>query len=357
MQPAQATGSVVTVLGPVAPAALGLCLPHEHLVCDLDVGLAAQPGAAASAPPSDEPLGPGNLVRVRRDPLGYRDNLRLDDLELIAAELSLFAAAAGGAVVDQTSDDLGRDRAALVRLSRATGLHVVAGCGHYVARLMPPRVAAASVAELATELVADLCPGTGGAPCGVIGEIGVSPGRIAPVELRVLQAVAAAQRRTGAPVSIHSTAPGHMGLEALLVLQEHGVAAAQVTVGHLDSPLDAGEPVDLDLCREIAGEGALIAFDGFGWEARSAGPPPRSDLRRIEAVATLCAEGLERQLLVSHDVAMKIQLTAHGGAGYAYLARRLAPHFARRGVDATALRRIMVDNPARWLTWGAPAEP
>ena len=53
----------------------------------------------------------------------------------MVAELRLYAAAGGRAVVDQTLDELGRDRAALARVARATGLHVVAGCGHYVADL------------------------------------------------------------------------------------------------------------------------------------------------------------------------------------------------------------------------------
>ena len=161
----------------------------------------------------------------------------------MAAELALYAAAGGRAVVDQTPCELGRDRAALARLSRATGLHVVAGCGHYVADLVSPRTAAATVDELAAELVADLSPdAAGGAPpCGLIGEIGVSSGDIAPVELRVLQAVAKAQRATGAPVSLHSMAPGHTGLEALLVLKEHGVDPGRVAVCHLDSAIDADD--------------------------------------------------------------------------------------------------------------------
>ncbi len=357
-EPEQATGKVVTVLGPVAPAALGLCLPHEHLVITLDSGLAGRLGAVPQARLSNEPVGPGNVARVRREPLAFRDNLRLDDLDQMAAELSLFAAAGGGAVVDQTPDELGRDPAALVLLSRGSGVHLVAGCGHYVADVLPARIVATSVSDLATELVADLHgAGDDGVPCGLIGEIGISAGRIAPVELRVLRAVALAQRRTGAPVALHSTAPGHMGLEALLVLKEHGVTPGKVAVCHLDSPLDRGAPIDLDVCREIAAEGAMVEFDGFGCDARAGATPPAADLRRVEVAARLWAEGLGDRLLLSHDVAMKSQLCAYGGAGYAHLPHTMPPYFARRGLDPAALRRIMVDNPARWLVWEAPAEP
>ena len=230
----------------------------------------------------------------------------------------------------------------------------MAGCGHYVADLQSARTAALSVDELAAELRADLLadPRRGGIPCGLIGEIGVSSGSIAPFELRMLQAVARVQRATGAPVSIHSVAPGHMGLEALTILKEHGVEAGKVAVCHLDSDLD------LAFCREIAGEGAYVELDWFGWNAPGAGADgddlPHCDRERVAAVAALCAEGLTDRLLVSHDIAMKIQLTAYGGFGYAHLARNLPPFFARHGVDAATLRRIMVDNPARWLAWEAP---
>ena len=369
------TGKIVSVLGPISPAELGVCLPHEHLVCALDQALDWPRTDAQAWAFADEPVTAANLERVRSDPLGNRANLRLDDLDEMVAELALFAAAGGRAVVDQTPDELGRDRAALARLSRATGLHLVAGCGHYVADLVSPRTAAATVDELAAELLADLSPDTarGGPPCGLIGEIGVSSQDIAPVELRVLRAVARAQRATGAPVSLHSVAPGHRGLEALLVLKEHGVDPGRVAVCHLDSALDAdgdgrpdggdavGSGIDLDYCREIAREGAFVELDGFGWPAprapravRAGADLSRADHERVAAVAALCADGLAGSVLVSHDIAMKIRLVAHGGCGYAHLGSTLPAHFARRGVDAASLRRLMVDNPARWLAWSAP---
>ncbi len=367
------TGKVVSVLGPIAPAELGVCLPHEHLICALDGGLDWPPAGAPASAFADEPLTAADLDRVRRDPLGNRANLRLDDFDEIVAELGLYAAAGGRAVVDQTPDELGRDRAALARLARATGLHVVAGCGHYTADLVSPGTVAATVDEIAAELLADLAPDAQGSPpCGLIGEIGVSSRSIAPVELRVLQAAARAQRATGAPVSLHSVAPGHMGLEALLVLKEHGVDPGRVAVCHLDSGLDAddsdpsgpgdasGPGIDLDFCREIAREGAFVAFDGFGWPAPRApwpagdgAEPSRADHERVAAVAALCAEGFSGSLLVSHDIAMKIRLATYGGCGYAHLVRALPAHFAAAGVDAATLRRLMVDNPARWLAWGA----
>jgi len=387
LEPGALTGKVVTVLGPIDPGELGVCLPHEHVICALDQGLEWPDGAAVEAASRDSasgdaargdstngdaargdsaddaarfaaaPITLANLERVHRQPLANRANLRLDDPGEMIAELRLFAAAGGRAVVDQTLDEFGRDRVTLAQVARATGLHVVAGCGHYVADLQAREVAQLTTDGLAAELMSDLLadPRRGGLPCGLIGEIGVSSGRIAPTELHMLQAVARAQRRSGAPVSIHSLAPGHSGLEALLVLKEHGVDPARVAVCHLDSG------IDLDYCRALAREGAFLEFDWFGWNAPGdggdGGELPHSDRERVVAAARLCSEGLAGQLLFSHDIAMKIQLVAYGGLGFAHLARNLPPFFAARGLDTDTLQTIMIGNPARWLTWGAPAEP
>jgi phosphotriesterase-related protein len=354
VDPAALSGTVVTVLGPIEPSELGVCLPHEHIICTLDEGLdwsGDDPDLRAFAA---EPVTAANLVRIQRDPFGNRANLRLIDEDEMVRELLLFAAAGGRAIVDQTTGDFGRDVAALRRIAEATGLHVVAGCGHYVADFCRPEVAGMTVDDLATEIVADLLadPGCGGVHCGVIGEIGVSSPVILEDEMRTLCAAARAQLRTGAPVSIHATAPDHAGLAALRILADHGVDPARVAVCHLDSG------IDLDYQREVAREGAFLEYDWFGWTVPGGGADggglPHSDRERIEAVAELVGEGLADQLLLSHDIATKTQLAAYGGHGYAHLSGTVAPLFERRGVDAATLDHIMRDNPARWLTWAAP---
>ena len=96
LEPAALTGKVVTVLGPIDPGELGVCLPHEHVICALDQGLdwpdEAEGDAARFAV---APITLANLERVHRQPLANRANLRLDDPDEMAAELRLFAAAGG----------------------------------------------------------------------------------------------------------------------------------------------------------------------------------------------------------------------------------------------------------------------
>ena len=47
----------------------------------------------------------------------------------------------------------------------------------------------------------------------------------------------------------------------------------------------------------------------------------------------LLDEGYERQLLLSQDVCMKMQLRRYGGHGYSHILRHTVPSLRRRGVD------------------------
>jgi predicted metal-dependent phosphotriesterase family hydrolase len=55
-----------------------------------------------------------------------KDNLLMNDVRLAERELLEFKKAGGDTVIDATS--IGRDPEALRRISRATGLNVIAGC-------------------------------------------------------------------------------------------------------------------------------------------------------------------------------------------------------------------------------------
>jgi phosphotriesterase-related protein len=341
------SGLVQTVLGPVAPEALGVTLPHEHLLSTLEVYL-EEPRSEAERRLLDEPLAAANLPAVRAEPYRNRQNTLLNDEDLAARELVLFRDAGGSAVVDQTLPDIGRDLAGLARLARRTGLHIVAGCGFYVDETHSPTVAESTVEELAELLIAELTAdaATGGIPCGVLGEIGLSSPMTA-AERKVLRAVAIAQRETGAPISIHTQAPYPQGTQALDVLEAGGVDPGRVAIAHVDSDIDPTYQTAL------VERGAFVEYDFFGWGeiAATAEHFVHSDRERVAGVVELLAAGHGDRVLLSQDVVTRTQLAEYGGSGYARLARDLPPLFAEYGVDDDGLRRLMTANPARWLTW------
>ena len=167
-------GQVQTVLGVIAPDAMGITLPHEHLLIDFKV-MFAEPPTASDKGRAAEPVSLANLGWVRQNFNANLDNLRLTDERVAIDEIRLFREAGGATVVDPTPPSLARDPLALTRIARATGLHVVMGSGYYVAASHPPDMAARTVDDLAREMIADVTVGAGTRGCGR-----VCSGRSAP---------------------------------------------------------------------------------------------------------------------------------------------------------------------------------
>ncbi|MFC1912940.1 phosphotriesterase-related protein, partial [Chloroflexota bacterium] len=122
---------VQTVSGLVDAEKLGITLTHEHFLIDMTalVHIPETPGEKALA---YQPVTIENLSWVRYNMYSNLDNNRLLDEELAIGEAKLFKKAGGKTIVDVTNDNIGRDPAALVRISQATGLNVIMGSGYYV---------------------------------------------------------------------------------------------------------------------------------------------------------------------------------------------------------------------------------
>jgi phosphotriesterase-related protein len=344
-------GKVMTVLGAIDPQDLGITLTHEHLLVDLRVW---------SQEPEDEekkalmhaPVDLSTLGAIRRDPLLNLDNCVLDDVVLAIAELRQFKAAGGSSVVDCTNNGLQRAPLALKEISQATGVHIIMGSGYYIGRSHPPDLHTRSLDAIADEIITDLTVGVGktGIRAGLIGEIGTSY-KIRATEKKVLQAAARAQRRTGAPISVYLLPWRKNGIEALDILEGEGVNLQQVILSHLSPTCD-----DVQYHTTLARRGAYVEYDFFGMEfyVDTVGQYMGSDYHSVTAIKRLIDAGCLERLLLSHDTGMKIQLTRYGGWGYAHLLKNIVPMLQRRGFGESEITTLLVNNPQRVLTWGAP---
>lgn len=343
-------GKVMTVLGVIEPQDLGVTLTHEHLLVDLRVW---------SQEPRDEekkalihaPVDLSTLGAIRRDPLLNLDNCVLDDVALAVAELRQFKAAGGTSVVDCTNNGLNRAPLALKEISQATGVQIIMGSGYYIGRSHPQDLHTRSVDAIADEIVNDLTAGIGetGIRAGLIGEIGTSY-KIRETEKKVLQAAARAQRRTGAPISVHLLPWRKNGVEALDILESEGANPHQVILSHLSPTCD-----DVQYHTTLARRGAYVEYDFFGMEfyVDTVSQYMGSDYHSITAIKRLIDEGCLERLLLSHDTSMKIQLTCYGGWGYAHLLKHVVPMLQQRGFGESEISTFLVENPRRVLTWGA----
>lgn len=340
------------VLGPIPLEGLGVTSMHEHLVVRMPQCLPPARGDDADLP--DAAIDLGTVGRIRRDPLCNHGNLLIDDVDGAIEEVAAFADAGGHTVVDVTNGDFGRDPHALVRAARATGLQFVMGAGHYIAAAHPPDMDDRTVEDLAAEIVADVTVGVGdtGVRAGIIGEVGCS-GAITPNERKALRAAALAQFETGAPVSVHQPIPFESrALEVLDVLEDAGADLTHVLICHMDHTL-----ADRGYHKAVADRGCMLEFDRFGsewyydsrqqwWEWQ--------DEDRAEAIHWLVASGHGDQVVVGQDICYRINWLRHGGPGFGHLLQRVVPLLERVGIDDAAVRRILVDNPRRFLAFRRP---
>jgi phosphotriesterase-related protein len=345
--------SVMTVLGPVPVADLGVTLPHEHLLLDLTC-LWHDPVDPRRKPLVEMQVSRATRDLLLRDPYQCRDNLLLDNRDQAVEELHHFAALGGRTVLDLSTRAIGPYPQELATIARRTGLHIVAGCGFYTRRAHPAWVAGAPVEALADAMLADLLQGfqdplmLAGAPpvrAGLIGEIGTSS-PIHPDEERVLRAAARAQMASGAAINVHLAIFAQEGIRVLDILESAGADLSRVALSHIDENLD--HAYHLALARR----GVYLEFDTFGSECYfdEDGLREPTDLERVEALLRLLDAGYVNQMLVSQDVCTKMQWRRHGGAGYDHLLRVVAPLLRARGIPDDALSTIMTTNPARFLS-------
>ncbi len=339
-------GQVQTVLGAIAAEAMGITLPHEHLLIDFKV-MFAEPAAASDKGRAWEAVGLANLGWVRQNFNANLDNLRLTDEQVAIDEIRLFQRAGGSTVVDPTPTTLARDPLALARIARAAALNVVMGSGYYVAASHPPGMDSRSVDDLAQEMITDVTVGVGdtGVRAGLLGEIGTTH-PWTDNERKVLRAAVIAQRETGAPLMIHPGRHPSMPLELAEFVQKEGGDVRHTIMCHIDRTI-----ADVRAVIDLARTGIWLEYDLFGLENSYYPYNPSFDMPndggRMAHVLSLIEVGHGDQLLLSHDIAYKTSLVKYGGYGYHHLLVNVVPRLRGKGVDDAGLRQLLVDNPRR----------
>ncbi|WP_018566108.1 phosphotriesterase family protein [Streptomyces sp. PsTaAH-124] len=344
-------GQVLTVAGPVDPSVLGPTLMHEHVFVDLrrPPGF-CRPGE--DAPEAAEPLTLATLARTRHGRPNADNDILGDDFDEMLTEVLAFARRGGGTLVEVSPAGLGRDPGSLLRLSRASGLHVVMGGGWYTPTFHPSDMDERTVDELSDTLVRDIVLGAGGTGVrsGIIGEVGADSVPLTGNELKSVRASGRASRLTGAPVTFHVGGVGEDKFRVLDILDEEGVDPANIVLGHGGEILTDPEFGERVLARGVFVEFDFLASPGSPWGHLFL----TSDHKVARGIAGLVERGHAHQILLGHDVCQKIQLKKYGGKGYDYIPRYFLPALRGLGVSERDLRTIMVDNPARALTFTHP---
>jgi phosphotriesterase-related protein len=349
--------TVETVLGPVDAGALGPTLSHVHLTLDILCWYMEPPDPALRALAA-KPLCLENLGLARRNGLMVRDNLVQNDVALTIRELAELVRAGGKTLIDMELPGIGRDVAALQRIARETGLHIVASTGFYTQASHPKEVAALDVGALADHMVRELEVGIGdtGVRAGNIGEIGCSGMPDAPClpdEEKVLRAAARAQARTGASLTVHPNGGTHGSRETprhhldfyLDVLEKEGADLGKVYMSHMGF-------YSAEVAKHVLSRGlGFVSYDHFGHEEyyEIVGPGrafPR-DKEEIDVVMKLVEAGHANRVLIANEIGWKTCYKAYGGWGYAHVFDHVVPWLRDCGASEAHVRQILVENPAR----------
>ncbi|MCA9832785.1 MAG: hypothetical protein KC435_02455 [Thermomicrobiales bacterium] len=305
---------IMTLLGPIVPEELGICLPHVHLMHQL--------------------------------PAKFGIDAQLTDQDAAEAEVEAFVSMNGRSLVECSTPDAGRMIAPLLEIAGWVPAHLIGVTGRNAdifASFMPN---AQDRERLVEEFLADLNEGMDGtdARAGVI-KVGVSSAGITDAERATIQAAAGAHRATGVPVTSHTESTAG-AMEMLSLLAEGGVDSSRVIVGHVD--LDERS---LDEHVELARTGAYLQFDQIGK------PSSYPDQMRAERIRALLDAGFGDQILLSLDYGHRSLLTGYDGSpGLSYLSEWFMVLLMEAGIDAMTIRRLVVDNPSRALTIHPPSQ-
>ncbi len=342
---------VQTVCGPIAASELGHVAFHEHLLCDLrprDPRVIALAGELLH-----EQIRLENLYEIRRTDINLH-NLVLDSEADALAELLAFRAAGGTTIVDLTLDCIGRSPQSLRRLSQASGVHIVMGCGWYVHEFHGTDPHELATGELEARIVADLTDGIDGIRSGVIGEIGLG-WPVEPCELKVLSAAVSAQLATGRTLVLHPGRHPRAAFDAVEQVRALGGDLDRTVVSHIERTLFTSDEI-----TQLARLGVTVSFDLFGHEASHYPHAPidlPNDAGRLELIRDLLDAGLGHRVVISQDVCSKVHTKRWGGEGYAHILDRVLPQMRSRGFADDEIRAITVDNPARLLAAPELATP
>ena len=339
---------VKSVNGTLTREQLGVVTTHEHVLLDLTAFYQALP-APGIENPAEQKVEMWNLGILSRDCYALKDNLLLDDEKVQADELRFFKNAGGDTVVDASLPGIGRDPAALARISKETGLNIIMGTGFYVGETHPKELDAMTEPEIAKLMTRELTEGVDGVCAGYIGEIGISE-IFDDKERRVLRAAAIAQQETGVAINVHINPWTVNGLEASDILLKAGVQPQRICISHID--VEDRE----DYIYALLKKGIYVEFDNFGKEYYIRREVRNSgyglfvhDTDRVKLLKKLIDDGYLHQILLSCDLCLKNLMHKYGGWGYDHVLTNIVPMMEDEGITDAQIQTLLVDNPADWL--------
>ena len=221
-------GHVITVSGPISPRAMGLTLPHEHVMADF--------------------IGADKTGKHR-----YRPD------EVVSTMLPYLTDARAQGVqtfVDCTPMYLGRDAEVLRTISDLTGLQILTNTGQYKEPHLPAETFEFEAEALAAGWIREFEEGIDGTSIkpGFI-KTAVEPESLTRTQQKITKAAALTSRATGLAIATH-TGVAVAAMEVLDILEAIGVSPDRWIFVHAQNEPNSG------LLVQVAKRGAWVSLDG-----------------------------------------------------------------------------------------------
>jgi phosphotriesterase-related protein len=317
--------TVETVRGPVEVSQLGPTLAHEHVVTISVEFEKFYPELSWG----------GERADVVRD---------------VVAKLKAIRDRGITTILDCTAYFHGRDIDFVRDVNEQVDINLIMSTGIYTYDYLPWHVTMRKPKSVADDIltrmfIRDLTVGIGdsGIRAQSIKVATDRPG-FTPNNVRILRAAGRASAETGAPITAHTHPADKQAPRLLEILAEEGADVGKVVVGH------SGDTDDLDYLRALMDAGAVMGNDRFGLYIP--GTPPED--KRVEILATLCAEGYANRIVLAHD---SLLFCDWGEPGTplppgleTWVPTRVSdvilPALRKRGVTETDIDALMVSTPA-----------
>jgi predicted metal-dependent phosphotriesterase family hydrolase len=300
---------IQTVLGAVKNSALGITLPHEHIMVGFIEG--------------------GNLSNNDYD----FDNV----IERILPNLKALKQAGCNTFVDCTPKYLGRDVFILRELSIKSGLNIVTNTGFYKEPYLPAFVYDMKEVELAELWIKETRDGidSSGVLPGFI-KIALNEGKLIPIQIKILKAAAIASKATGLAIQCH-TVGGTAISEAAAILKEESFDLNNFIWVHADTE------GDLTYHNKLAVLGMWIEVDSIGYR------PYEEHIRLLKDLIDL---GLEDKILISQDSGWYNIGQVNGGEirPYHKIFTEFIPLAITSGISKELINKFLIQNPAAALS-------
>jgi len=268
----------------------------------------------------------------------------------------------GGAIVDCTTFDLGRDVTMMARVSEASGIKIVATTGLW---MDPNRSMFALDPDIMAKMFIRECTvgiQSTGIKAGIIKcahESGATWQRgtgFTHMGEMSCRAAARAHKATGIPITTHTEVEEYIGLAQIAIFEEEGVDLNRVYIGHCN------DSTNLDYLITMLKKGVWLGLDRTGPGMAEPGVTRPEWEERTNTIKRLVDAGWAHRIMLSHDwmAYMGFAGPEHGSsehrdknpAGWTFILTKVIPKLHEMGVTREQTDAILYDNPVHFFEGG-----